>query len=177
MSDRTYRRNTSKTITVNYTPLNGINGSKIFFTVKANQYDTSTDDSTAIIKQTINMTANSGVIDLNPNTVADSVEPGKYFYDISVKDTAAEIYSLDSGKFTLNTTVVVGETLNSTVNNTGDTPIVNNTFSEEVLNATIVPGAVGPKGDKGNTGGIVPITVSTSAPSSPSVNDLWIDLS
>jgi hypothetical protein len=101
MSNRTYRRNTSKTLTVNYNPLNGINGTKVFFTVKADKYDTSATDATAIIKQDVTLTANSGVIDLNPSTVADTVEPGKYYFDMSVLDTAGEIYSIDSGVFTL----------------------------------------------------------------------------
>lgn len=81
--------------------MNGVNGTKVFFTVKSTKYDTSANDSTAIIKQDVVLTANSGVIDLNPNTVADTVEPGKYYFDISVLDTAGEIYSIDSGVFTL----------------------------------------------------------------------------
>ena len=101
MSTRIYRRNTSKTITVNYNPLNGINGVKVFFTVKAEKYDTSATDATAIIKQDVTLTGNTGVIDLNPSTVADTVEPGKYYFDISVLDAAGEIYSIDSGVFTL----------------------------------------------------------------------------
>lgn len=101
MSNRTYRRNTSKTITVNYNPLNNVDGVKVFFTVKPTKYDTSATDATAIIKQDVVLTANSGVIDLNPNTVADTVEPGKYYFDMSVLDTAGEIYSIDSGVFTL----------------------------------------------------------------------------
>ena len=99
MSNRTYRRNTSKTITVNYNPLNGINGTKVFFTVKADKYDTSANDSTAIIKQDVTLTANSGVIALNPDTLSDTIEPGKYYFDISVLDTAGNIYSVDAGKF------------------------------------------------------------------------------
>lgn len=69
--------------------------------MKADKYDTSATDATAIIKQDVTLTANSGVIDLNPNTVADTVEPGKYYFDMSVLDTSGEIYSIDSGVFTL----------------------------------------------------------------------------
>ena len=39
----------------------------------------------------------------------------------------------------------------------------------------VVTGAL--QGPQGPTGGIVPITVSATAPSSPNVNDLWIDIS
>jgi hypothetical protein len=38
-------------------------------------------------------------------------------------------------------------------------------------------GIPGPTGPRGFTGGIVPITVSTTPPVSPNVNDLWIDIS
>lgn len=43
--------------------------------------------------------------------------------------------------------------------------------------ATGPTGNTGPQGPQGDTGGIVPITVSTTPPLSPSVNDLWIDIS
>ena len=78
-----------------------VHGTKVFFTVKSTKYDTSANDSTAIIKQDVTLTANTGVIDLNPDTVADTVEPGKYYFDMSVLDVAGEIYSIDSGVFTL----------------------------------------------------------------------------
>ena len=38
-------------------------------------------------------------------------------------------------------------------------------------------GPTGPTGPTGATGGNVPITVSATAPSSPNVNDLWINIS
>jgi hypothetical protein len=40
-----------------------------------------------------------------------------------------------------------------------------------------ITGATGPTGATGATGGIVPITVSATAPLGPSLNDLWIDIS
>lgn len=52
-----------------------------------------------------------------------------------------------------------------------------NVVEGEPVTAKVTTGGVGPVGPAGPTGGIVPITVSASAPSSPNVNDLWIDLS
>ena len=101
MSKRTYRRNTSKSITVNYNPVNGVAGVKLLFTVKATKFDASDTDATAIIKQTVDMVGNTGVINLTPSTVASTVVPGKYFFDMSVLDAAGEIYCIDSGVFTL----------------------------------------------------------------------------
>lgn len=40
-----------------------------------------------------------------------------------------------------------------------------------------IKGPAGATGATGATGGTVPITVSATAPASPSVNDLWIDIS
>jgi hypothetical protein len=44
---------------------------------------------------------------------------------------------------TVNATVVVGDILNATVDNTSETVTVTLTTEQEVLNATIVPGAKG----------------------------------
>lgn len=104
MSDRSYHRGTSKKITVNYTPLNGIAGSKVFFTVKANQYDEVVDDSSAIIKKTVSMSDNTATISLVPSTVPDSQPPGNYYYDIAVLDAASDIYVIDSGSFEITAT-------------------------------------------------------------------------
>ena len=101
MSKRTYKRNTSKSITVNYNPVNGVAGVKLLFTVKATKFDASDTDATAIIKQTVDMVGTTGVINLTPSTVAKTVAPGKYFFDISVRDVSGNIYSVDSGQFEL----------------------------------------------------------------------------
>lgn len=70
-----------------------------------------------------------------------------------------------------------------------DAGVVVSSSQLSVVNVTgvgLMTGPVGPTGAKGDTGatgargatgGIVPITVSTTAPSSPGVNDLWIDIS
>ena len=53
---------------------------------------------------------------------------------------------------TVNATVVVGDIINATVDNTSETVTVTLTNEQEVLNATIVPGTKGDKGDKGDPG-------------------------
>lgn len=53
---------------------------------------------------------------------------------------------------TVNATVVVGDIINATVDNTSETVTVTLTTEQEVLNATIVPGTTGAKGDVGPQG-------------------------
>lgn len=99
MTKRTYKRNTTKNITLNYTPLNGVAGATAFLTVKPTEFDSDSFDNTAIIKQTIAMTDNTAVFELTPATLLDTVLPGKYFFDISAKDVEGNIYSIDSGEY------------------------------------------------------------------------------
>ena len=87
-----------------------ISSSEIFFTVKASKYDTSSDDSTALISK-------SGVITSGPDgtytitlTPTDTlVTPGKYYYSIKidVDGDDANVKLLASGKVK-----VVGNTTN-----------------------------------------------------------------
>ena len=64
---------------------------------------------------------------------------------------------------TITTTVTEGGVISSTYT-TGTT-----------INSVVSNGAIGPQGPAGPTGGIVPITVSNTAPSNPNINDLWIN--
>ncbi len=57
---------------------------------------------------------------------------------------------------TVNATVVVGDIINATVDNTSETVTVTLTNEQEVLNATIVPGTTGVKGDTGSQGATGP---------------------
>lgn len=56
----------------------------------------------------------------------------------------------------VNADVVIGDVLNVTVDNVTETVTVTQTTSQEVLNATIVPGTKGEKGEKGDTGATGP---------------------
>ena len=56
----------------------------------------------------------------------------------------------------VNADVVIGDVLNVTVDNVSETVTVTQTTSQEILNATIVPGTKGDKGDTGATGADAP---------------------
>ena len=84
---------------MNYNPTNSVAGATAFLTVKPTEYDSDSADNTAIIKQTVSMTANSATFELTPTTLLDTVTPGKYYFDMSVLDVAGKIYSIDSGEF------------------------------------------------------------------------------
>lgn len=98
-------RGTKYSITGTYTDNNGdavdITSSEIFFTVKEDEYDTSSDDSTAIIKKDgtiVDGPNGSYAVTLTPTDT--QVEPGKYYYSITVDVTgdATDIKLLASGK-------------------------------------------------------------------------------
>lgn len=79
-------------------------GSTVRFTVKSSEYDTDTDDSTAIVAKNITTGNSSGVatITLNPTDTA-TVTPGVYYYDIKV-DVASDgvtVYKTDEGQIIL----------------------------------------------------------------------------
>jgi hypothetical protein len=103
MGKITYERGTTYTITHTYQK-NGVDstdGATLFFTVKSDQYDTSTDDSTAIVKKTVTMSGATNTFTIDPTDVADTVDPGDYYYDMKVKETGGAIYGVDSGTFKL----------------------------------------------------------------------------
>lgn len=56
----------------------------------------------------------------------------------------------------VNADVVIGDVLNVTVDNVSETVTVTQTTSQEILNATIVPGT---KGDPGEPGADAPPTI------------------
>src|SRR6185437_10894319 len=103
MGQLTYPRGTTFVITHTYQK-NGVDstdGAKLLFTVKQPEFDTSTDDSTAIVKKTITMSGATNIIQIDPADVADSVNPGDYNYDIKVIETGGAQYQVDSGTFTI----------------------------------------------------------------------------
>lgn len=103
MGKLTYNRSTTFTLTHNYQK-NGVassDGSKLFFTVKPSQFDTSDLDDTAIIKKTITMTGPTNVITITPSDVQETVAPGTYYYDLKVTDNVVGIILADSGQFKL----------------------------------------------------------------------------
>lgn len=106
MGKLTYSRNTTYGIQHTYQK-NGVNstdGVTLFFTVKATQNDSDAGDSTAIISKTIAMSGAVTSFTIDPPDVADTVNPGKYFYDFKVKEAGTSplvIHQCDSGTFIL----------------------------------------------------------------------------
>jgi hypothetical protein len=101
-----YERNTTYTFDHVYQK-NGVDsdaGMTLFFTVKTDQYDSSTDDSTALIKKTYSMNGATTTVTISPGDIADTVEPGDYFFDIKIKESDGPpkvIYPGISGTFSL----------------------------------------------------------------------------
>ena len=98
-----YTRSTTMAITHTYRK-NGEDsdaGQTLFFTVKADKYDSDETDASALIKKNITMSGPTNVIAVDPTDIADTVEPGKYYYDLRVKESGGNIYLVDSGTFTL----------------------------------------------------------------------------
>lgn len=77
-------------------------GSTIRFTAKDNEYDDSTDDSTAKILKNVTSGDDQGNFEIviNPTDTAD-LEPGTYYYDIKVKNSDGTVYKLDEGTIEL----------------------------------------------------------------------------
>lgn len=84
-----YERNTTLPITYNYLKggVPSSDGITLFFTVKATQFDTSTDDSTAIVKKTLSMSSSATSFTIDPADIADTVAGGNYFYDFKIKES------------------------------------------------------------------------------------------
>lgn len=103
MGKMEYIRSTTMAITHTYRK-NGEDsdaGQVLFFTVKADEYDSDETDASALIKKNITMNGATNIITIEPTDISDSVEPGKYFYDLRVKEAGGNIYLVDSGTFTL----------------------------------------------------------------------------
>lgn len=97
----TYYRSTYFTIEVDVTPPDGLTAAEALFTVKEDKYDESATDTTAIIKKDVTLTSNAGTIEIQNSDVADTVEPGNYFYSIHIRMSDNDVYPFASGKFKL----------------------------------------------------------------------------
>lgn len=101
MAKITYTRGTTFPITVTYVPPASVAGQTALFTVKTTQFDTSSTDTTAILKKDIALTSNTGTGIILPTDIADTVVPGNYYYDVKVLDTSGAIYPITTDKFQL----------------------------------------------------------------------------
>lgn len=103
--DLTVNRGTTFTIDFNYQKggvAETLVGATVRFTVKSDEYDSSTNDSTALITKNITDGDSSGhaEIKLEPANTA-TLTPGKYKYDIKVQEAGGDIYKVIEGKFIL----------------------------------------------------------------------------
>ena len=108
MANINYNRGTSFSMAYNHFrngEVHTLVGATIFFTVKENEFDDSADDSTALIKKDITShdDAANGVssIELLPADIGVAIEPGKYHYDVRVKEADGKIYKMLEGRFIL----------------------------------------------------------------------------
>lgn len=101
MSKINYTRNTTLTFGVVYNNANDVPGETVMFTVKSVQFDDSATDATAILQKDASITDGAANFTINPTDIADTIAPGKFFYDVKVLDTSGAIYMIDSGQFTL----------------------------------------------------------------------------
>lgn len=101
MGKLTIDRGTTFTIGVLY-KRNGVAeslvGATVRFTVKSAEFDTSTNDSTAIITKNVTDGNAQGeaTITIDPADTATLV-PNKYYYDIKVEQADGQIYKIDEG--------------------------------------------------------------------------------
>lgn len=80
-------------------PLN-ITGWKIYFTVKLSYDDNATDSSASIAKDiTVHTDPLNGKSSVDLSNLDTNISPGKYIYDIQVKDAQAKIITAVKGTF------------------------------------------------------------------------------
>lgn len=94
-------RGTTFSITFNYQE-NGtaatLVGATVRFTMKDEEYDADTSDTTAAVAKNVTDGTSGGVatITIDPADTA-TLTPGKYFYDIKVEKADGTIYKCDEG--------------------------------------------------------------------------------
>ncbi len=106
-------RGDSRTINIQVYQPDGVTpfdltGCKVYFTVNATSNNTTTSDATAAIALSTTTFTNStpGQATLViPSTTSQTINPGTYYYDVQVKDTAGNVSSLGENKFIVNADV------------------------------------------------------------------------
>lgn len=97
----TYYRSTTFPLTVTVTPPDGLTANTALFTVKTDQYDDDASDTDAIVKKTISGVGNVFTTSIDPSDIADSVDPGTYYYSIHIVLSDGTIAPFADGKFYL----------------------------------------------------------------------------
>lgn len=75
-------------------------GATLRFTVKATEWDSDADDSTALIRKDIteHTDAAAGESEIILTPADTDVTPGKYYWDIRVEESTGEIYKVAEGR-------------------------------------------------------------------------------
>lgn len=98
-------RGTTYSITFNYLrdgEAASLVGATVRFTAKSSEYDSDTDDSTAVITKDVTDGTAEGVatITIDPADTA-TLTPQKYYYDIKVEESGGDIFKCDEGTIKL----------------------------------------------------------------------------
>lgn len=77
-------------------------GQTLYFTVKQSESDLDDTDASALgaLKKDITMSGATNVVTIDPIDTLD-ILPGKYWYDLKVKDISGDIYRVVKGRFIL----------------------------------------------------------------------------
>ncbi len=77
-------------------------GAAVRFTMKSAEYDSSTDDSTAVVTKDVTTGTAQGeaTITIDPVDTA-TLEPNTYYYDIKVEEAGGAVYKIDEGTVVL----------------------------------------------------------------------------
>ena len=112
MADITIDRATDIAITFQYYESDGttkrtLTGATVYFTVKDNSWDDDADDSEAIISKDItsHTDAATGLTTITLTDLQTNVEPKKYYYDVTVKESDGLIYKATEGRCTIESVV------------------------------------------------------------------------
>lgn len=97
-------RGTTYTIQGFYTGSDGstdITGATVFFTIKSEEYDTDSADSSALVLKNITAFTDAAggeyAIELDPEDT-EGITPGDYYFDVSIKLADDSIHELDEGR-------------------------------------------------------------------------------
>jgi len=72
----------------------------VYFTVKADPFDTDATDTTAVIKKdtTLHTDAATGLTTISLTATETNIAPSNYFYSIRVKEAGGKIYVAQTGR-------------------------------------------------------------------------------
>jgi hypothetical protein len=106
MAKLKFDRGTTQTLGVEYQnedeTARSLSGAVIRFTMKTAEWDANASDTTAVVSKNVTDGTAGGeaTITIAPTDTA-TLTPGKYYYDIKVKEADGSIFKIDEGTITL----------------------------------------------------------------------------